>query len=80
MKRHILTVHPTIYKCDYCDYESAKKEELYAHQVGLAEWLVLSFDWNFYYLQYNDHGLHLADINSEEMKVVIINDAEEEIV
>ena len=35
MKRHILTVHPTIYKCDYCDYESEKKDELYAHQVHL---------------------------------------------
>ena len=33
MKRHILTVHPTIYKCDYCDYESEKKDDLYAHQV-----------------------------------------------
>ena len=37
MKRHILTVHPTIYKCDYCDYESEKKDELYAHQVCFCQ-------------------------------------------
>ena len=26
--------------------------------------------------QYSDHGLHIADINSDDMKVVIINDDE----
>ena len=28
---------------------------------------------------YNDHGLHVADINDEEMKVVIINNDEESV-
>ena len=40
MKRHILTVHPTIYKCDYCDYESEKKDDLFAHQVGFFLFIV----------------------------------------
>ena len=58
MKRHILTVHPTIYKCDYCDFESEKKDELFSHQYT---------DHGLQIINASD----LEDINAE---VVIIND------
>ena len=63
MKRHILTVHAPSPVYFKCDHCTSEFES--------------KDDLNSH--MYNDHGFYVADINSDDMKVVIINEDEQTI-
>ena len=88
LKQHYIAEHnkQKEYVCRTCkyrtlDYNNMKRHILTLHSVQnvithKCDYCVLEFESkeDLYSHHYNDHGLHVADINADDMKVVIINE------